>query len=395
MNGGSLCRPRPAVGRKAVPRPLRALGVNGALLILAMAAPLLVCQVGRADLDVYRHGASSLIHGSSLYSAPFAAGNVADLPFTYPPFAALAAVVLLPLPEVLVSQLWAVATIVSITWCVRVSFTGAIERVVPRNRLVWAGLVGVALCTRPVFDHLGDGQVDILLMTLCVADVVTPHPRWPRGALVGVAAAIKLVPGLFIPYFLITHQRRAAIVASCSFVLCQGLAYATDPSDSHQYWTKLVFATERTGYTAGYKNQSLRGMLLNLLPGTGRSDLIAAAAVALAVVGLTRALQATRHGDPVAAATLTGLTAVMVSPVSWIHATVWLIPALGVLVGRLDRPWRTWTAILITLTLLGGLPYLPNVITGLPATVNFLLQRSYALICLAVILALPMAPMRG
>ena len=44
----------------------------------------------------------------------------------------------------------------------------------------------------------------------------------------------------------------------------------------------------------------------------------------------------------------------MVSPVSWIHATVWLIPALGVLVGRLDRPWRTWTAILITLTLLAG-----------------------------------------
>ena len=79
-------------------------------------------------------------------------------------------------------------------------------------------------------------------------------------------------------------------------------------------------------------------MLLNLLPGSGRSDLILAAAVALAAVGLTRALRATRRGDPVAGATLTGLTAMMVSPVSWIHATVWLIPALGVLVGRLERP---------------------------------------------------------
>ena len=72
----------PAVGRKAAFRPLRELGVDGALLILAMAAPLLIFQVGRADLDVYRHGASVLIHGSSLYSPPFSAGTVAHLPFT-------------------------------------------------------------------------------------------------------------------------------------------------------------------------------------------------------------------------------------------------------------------------------------------------------------------------
>ena len=375
---------------RVAPRSLRGLGLGGVLLLVLIAAPLLVFQVGRSDLDVYRHGASVLVHGESLYSAHFGAGTVANLPFTYPPLAALAALVLLPLPESLVTPLWALATMMSIAWCVRASFAAVIDRQVTRAGLVWAALAGVALWTRPVFDHLGDGQVDILLMTLCLADATEPNPRWPRGLLVGVAAAIKLVPGLFILYFLITRQRRAAIVAGLTFVLCQGLAYAADPSDSHTYWTKLVFATERTGYTAGYKNQSLRGILLNLLPVSERSFVIGAAAVALAVVGLALARRTTLHGDPLGGATLTGLTAVMVSPVSWIHATVWLIPALGLLVGPLDRPRRTWTAVLISVSLLAGLPYLPNVVTGLPGPLTFLAQRSYGLICLVAILALPL-----
>ena len=228
-------KPTGSLGRNADCQPLRGLDVDGAVLIAALAAPLLVFQVGRSDLDVYRHGASVLLHASSLYRPSFAAGTVAGLPFTYPPFAAIVSLVLLPLPEILVTQLWAIATIVSLTWCIGVSFRGAIERVAAPNRLVWASLVGVALWTRPVFDHLGDGQVDILLMTLCVADVVTPQPRWPRGMLVGIAAADQLVPALFVPYFLITRQRRAAIVAACTFVFCEGLAYAGGPTDSHQH----------------------------------------------------------------------------------------------------------------------------------------------------------------
>lgn len=277
----------------------------------------------------------------------------------------------------------------SIIWCVGVSFTGVIERRPARAGLVWAALAGVVLWSRPVFDHLGDGQVDIFLMTLCLADTRTVNLRWPRGVLVGVAAAIKLVPGLFIAYFWVTRQRRAAIVAGFTFVVCEGMAYTADPSDSRRYWTKLVVATERTGHTAGYKNQSLRAILLHALPENGRSVVIGAVVVALAVVGLALARRATWQGDQIAGATLTGLTAVMVSPVSWIHATVWLIPALGLLTGRLDRPVRTWTAVVITFALLAGLPYVPNVVGGLPGLLRFLLQRSYGLICLVVILALP------
>lgn len=90
---------------RAPPRGLSRLGAWGVLLLLTTAVPLLVFQVGRSDLDVYRHGASVLIHGQSLYSGRFEAGTVAKLPFTYPPFAAVAAILVLPLPEGLVAQM--------------------------------------------------------------------------------------------------------------------------------------------------------------------------------------------------------------------------------------------------------------------------------------------------
>ena len=54
------------------------------------------------------------------------------------------------------------------------------------------------------------GQVGIPLMACCVLDCMLPRTRWPRGLLVGVAAAFKLVPGVFIPYLVLTRRWRAA-----------------------------------------------------------------------------------------------------------------------------------------------------------------------------------------
>lgn len=362
--------------------------VEPALLLAAVAVPLLVFQVGTADLDVYRHGASVVLHRHSLYGASFAAQGARHLPFTYPPFAAVAALLVLPLPDGLTGAIWAGATVLALAWCVRVAFRPLLHRAV-RPDLAWAGLVAVALCTRPVFDHLGDGQVDILLMALCLADVVTPAPRWRRGVLVGLAAAIKLVPAFFILYFLVTRQRRAALTASATFVGAQVLALAVAPSDSVRYWTRLVFDTERPGYTAGYKNQSLRAVLLHVLPGPGRSAFVVLGVVVLAGLGLARARRAAAAGAAVAGASAAGLTAVLVSPVSWIHAMVWIIPALGGLVDDGRDPRRVLAAAIGALILLAGLPYVPNLVAGLPGALVFVMQRSLALLALGLLVLVP------
>ena len=62
------------------------------------------------------------------------------------------------------------------------------------------------------------GQVNSLLMLACLADLFRPrHGRLarliPPGTLVGVATAIKLTPGLFICYFVVTRQWRLARTA--------------------------------------------------------------------------------------------------------------------------------------------------------------------------------------
>ena len=362
---------------------------RAALLLAVIAGPLLIFQVGNADLDVYRHGASVLLHGHSLYAADFAANPGNHLPFTYPPFAAIAALILLPLPERVTAELWGVATIVMLVWCVRVSFQPLLERRRVRADLVLVGITAVMLFTRPAFDHLGDGQVDIALMTMCLADTVTPQPRWPRGVLVGLATATKLVPGIFILYFWITGRRRAALVAAGTFIASQALATILAFGDSRRYWTHLVFDTERIGYTAGYKNQSLRGTLLHLLPPPGRRELLVIAAALIAAVGLTRARAATNRGHHVAGATIAGLTGLLVSPVSWIHTVVWVIPAIGILLACPAKPVRVWTAAAITVALIAGLPYIPNVIGGLPHPAAVTLQRSFGLICLGLVLLLP------
>ena len=367
----------------------RVFTTRAGVLLASLAAPLLILHVGSADLDVYRHGASVLLHGQSLYAPRFAAVTHGHLPFTYPPFASIAALPLLPLPEGPTALLWAAATIMMLAWCVRVSFQKLLDREPSRADWIVAILTAAFLVTRPVYDHLADGQVDILLMTLCLADTLAARPRWPRGLLVGVATAIKLVPGIFIPYLWLSGRRKAAGFAAAVFVGCEAIAALADLGDAHRYWTHLLFDTERPGRTAGYKNQSLRGILLRVLAPQGRPILLAAAAVVIVVFGLSRARNATSSGDAVVGATLAGLTGVLASPVSWIHATVWIIPAIGALVGGLHSRVRAIAAVVVAAALFASLPYLPNLVHGLPRAAVVLLQRSFGLICLSLVVSLP------
>jgi alpha-1,2-mannosyltransferase len=95
----------------------------------------------------------------------------------------------------------------------------------------------------------------------------------------------------------------------------------------------------------------------------------------------------------VAGAAVTGLTAGLVSPVTWPHYLVWLIPAIGALVGN-GRRWApvcggvaVWLLTVARSHRIGQIvvdahPSGPALIFG------ELLRSSYVLICIAVIGAL-------
>ena len=75
-----------------------------------------------------------------------------------------------------------------------------------------------------------------------------------------MAAAVKLVPLVFVPYLFVTRQFRAAWTALglVRGVLACGPA-AFDPAASWAYWTKYATDAARVGNPYFILNQSLQG----------------------------------------------------------------------------------------------------------------------------------------
>ena len=97
-----------------------------------------------------------------------------------------------------------------------------------------AALVLAVSVTPIVSAHISFGQVNLVLMALVLLDVTRREDsrfgRWfPRGLLIGVAAAIKLTPALFIVYFVVTKQWRLAIWSSIGFAAATAVAASGGP----------------------------------------------------------------------------------------------------------------------------------------------------------------------
>ncbi|MDY7083989.1 MAG: glycosyltransferase 87 family protein [Actinomycetota bacterium] len=296
-----------------------------AVAVLAVGVFLVTVPTFREffDLGVYRGAVRYwLLDGGELYE--FLSGNT-EYGFTYPPFAAL---VLSPLA--LTS--WPVAVAGSIV--VNASAVAILLRwfVVPvvrrHGRPVWmvCSLAFLAvLIFEPARDTFSFGQVNLALLLLVCLDLraLTAGRRW-AGVYIGVASAIKLTPMVFIGYLIVTRQFRAAAVATGTAAGASLLAVLVAPATSAQFWLGALWDTDRVGRPEYVSNQSLRGVVARLdLP----------SAFWLAAVALTIAVWFLRvqRADHVAGFAVTGILACLISPVTWVHHLVWLLPALFLL----------------------------------------------------------------
>ncbi|MFJ3670814.1 glycosyltransferase 87 family protein [Streptomyces sp. NPDC090106] len=303
------------------------------LLVLALAAAVTVFTATVPllrdffDLRVYYGTVDTWLHHDGRIYDYRVPGTTYG--FTYPPFAALVMLpmALLPLPAA-----------IAVSLLLNVAALALIARVLAGRPLRDLGWYGCALagCGLALFEPLRDtfsfGQVNLLLLALVLMDAWLI--RTGRGRLagwgIGLAAAIKLTPALFIALLLITGRRRAAAVATAVAAAATGLAAWAAPGASHFYWTRAMWDTTRVGRLDYVSNQSLQGVLARL----GVTDRIAWAVLVLLVMAVwaVRARRAAARGNWTAAFALTGLTACLVSPVTWVHHLVWLLPAFAVLV---------------------------------------------------------------
>jgi alpha-1,2-mannosyltransferase len=286
---------------------------------------------GGFDLKVYRGAVIWWLHHKPLYTFH---RNATPYGFTYPPFAAFTM-----LPMALFSQtttLWINGTfsavvLVVLTWWL-------VAPVAARHGWSRWFAVGVAVplvyLIEPVRETIAYGQVNLYLVALVLVDVALLARRNRlAGVGIGLATAIKLTPGLFILYLLITGRRRAAATALATFVGATLLAAAAAPGTSKQFWTATLFETKRVGKVESADNQSVLSLIARAFgTGTLPSVLWVGVAGLVLVFGMLRARQAWRCGDELVGVTLTGLVACLVSPISWTHHLIWVVPAILVLV---------------------------------------------------------------
>jgi alpha-1,2-mannosyltransferase len=205
----------------------------------------------------------------------------------------------------------------------------------PRTRAGVTLLAAAAVVwTEPFLRTIYLGQVNVALMALIMWDLTqrgSGASRWWKGAGVGIAAGIKLVPLIFIPYLLLTRRVRQAAVAAAAFAATVAAGFIVLPGDSSRWWLHGLFAQGgRTGFAGWAGNQSLRGIITRLTGSVTAAQLLwLLAALLTAALGLACAAVLARAGHDVAGILACALTGLLVSPVSWDHHWVWIAPGVA------------------------------------------------------------------
>jgi alpha-1,2-mannosyltransferase len=304
------------------------------------------------DLAVYRSGGLIVRHIRPYYD-PHLAAPLYDwvgygklhLPFTYTPFAAVSFALISFVPYQLSLKLSVAVDLIALLAAVWFTLGGlGYRRLTIRAGATLLG-AGALLWTEPVLRTIYLGQVNLVLLALIMWDLCQPDTaksRWWKGFGTGIAAGIKLTPLIFIPYLLVARKFRQAAMACAGFAFSVLLGFAILPKDSTRWWFDGLFAQDkRTGFTGWAGNQSLSGLITRLAGSidSGRPAWIAMA-VLVGAVGVVAAGLLDRKGYPMLGLLLAALTGLLVSPISWDHHWVWIVPGAVVAAHYAVQAWR-------------------------------------------------------
>jgi len=306
--------------------PWALLAVTGVLHVLATLAgsdPFLM-----VDLAVYVDGARHLTDGTlyDFFSEPL------QLPFTYPPFSAMIFLPLTWLPWTLLRILWQIASFGAIG-VMAYSTLRLLGRAGPKApsplrhvRGIVVTITALGLWLEPVRTTFNYGQINLFLAALLLAGAVAGK-EWMAGFSVGIAAAVKLTPAITGLYYLLQRRWSAVIWSVVFFAATIAVALVVLPNETVRYFTKLIFDPGRTGPVWSAINQSLRGAIARLA-GQDLTSLWLVAAAAAGLVGLWVAWVCLKADDRAAAFLAVQFTGLLISPISWSHHWVWVLPLL-------------------------------------------------------------------
>jgi len=310
------------------------------------------------DLHVYVGGAEMLNHPGNLYDYVYA-DQTPDfpLPFTYPPFAAVVFYPLHYIPFGILTFIWQVVIIASLYGVVRIS-----QRLLPgegdrRIAMLWTA---IAIWLEPIRSNFDYGQINVMLV-LAVLYAVYSTRWWLSGLLVGLAAGVKLTPAVSGLYFVGARRWGAAVFSAVVFFGTIAVSAIVVGDQTRYYFTELLGDASRVGPIGTSFNQSWRGGISRILGHDAGYGPLVLAGIAITTVLAVLAWRAIGGAsDRLGAIVVVQLFGLLLSPISWTHHWVWLIPLMiwllhGPLRERLGARVLGWGWLALTVV---GVPWL-------------------------------------
>lgn len=287
------------------------------------------------DLQVYLYAVRAMLHGENIMTWTSPDWH---LYFIYPP---ISAILMLPLaigPYLLWQLIWIAGLVIA-------QNAVMIRCRVPRGWPLALLSAGLVIGMEPIRTTIGYGQINTFLMALVIIDLLPADPgrrrRIPGGLLIGIAAAVKLTPALFVLLLLILGRKKPAITAMITFVVLTAIGTALQPAATITYIKSLIGGDTHTSGPLYVGNQSLLGVVLRFFgETTTNSHLGLVLSFLVAVLAAVVGAYWWRQGAHVLAIGLVGLGTNLASPLSWTHHFVWILPLGIAAVYQLRR--RRW-----------------------------------------------------
>lgn len=253
------------------------------------------------------------------------------LGFTYPPFSALVIWPLTQLSEHTAELMWlTVSCLLGAVFWVICSKRIASHRMTKLPSWAVPLVAAAGMWTLPVVLTVRIGQINAFVAIMLGLEIILLERRSKfSGVGIGVATAMKLTPGLLIPFLWFCGRKREAVQAAAFTVLFTAIGAIPYPSDSKRYFRTELWDTNRVGSLDRKLNNGIRRYVAWLPVGNGIQSLIwvALAAVVL-VIGFKRSREAFRNGDVLRAVSLIMCVTYVVSPITWSHH-MWFAGVLG------------------------------------------------------------------
>lgn len=315
--------------------------------------------------------------------------------FTYPPGAIFFFWPILWVPEAHLALLRSAGSLVALVG----AYVVVLDHLLHRHLLetlalsCWLSVLSVAAIP-PVTECFTWGQTATVLLAFVVADLLVM--RGPaKGVLVGVAAAVKIYPGVFIVVWLLRREWRAAATAFVTWAAVTGAAWALWPTSASTFLHDQLLGggefDKLTNNLNSLKSSSLSAFFsrppfhYGILHGP-EVILISAVAVAVALAASQRLW---RQGLALSSVVVVLIVVVIAAPVAWDHyfAFAPLLALMVVELGWRSPLARTAVAAFVVMLVPWFIFRQPSAHTTWTATYAFVARNAILFVSVAVLVA--------